>query len=279
VFRAAADLAISAILGAAPALGFVVAGVLNTHQFVLGKQIPFTFAHLMEGLATLAEATLGLPYGVPSWVALGIVFAGVGCAALITTRDLLILPLTVLFLPPIGAALLSTPSVHIARFHLIGAVGLVLLTSYAFAWLWAMRKSIASHLASLVLAFGIVGGNASHVAQLLVQGRGQYRKVVLYMESHQRNPNGPATYASNMPAEVSRTVRFYDAKEGNLRLAAPSRWCKAAPEWYILSDDPVGEAPKRSFGPAKCATAYRQDMRSVPAPLSGLRWVLYQRSS
>lgn len=277
VFQAAFDLSVSAILGAAPALGFVAAGILNTHQIVLGRQVSFSFGHLMEGLATLTDATLGLPFGTPPWIVLVIALVGIGLAALITPRDRFILPLTVLFLPPIGAAILHMPSVQIARFHLIGTLGLVLFASYAFQWLLTLRKP-ACLLAGIAIALGMIGGNAFHLRQLLVQGRGHYRKVVLFMENHQHEPRGPATYASNMPAEVGRTVHFYDVGHGNLRLVVAPNWC-TPPDWYILSDDPAGETSTRIFGSPKCTVTYRQEMRTVPAPLSGLRWVLYQRSS
>ncbi len=267
--HAALDLAIPAILGAAPALGFVLAGALNTHKIQLGTQVPFSFEHLATGLATLVEATLGLPYALPPWITLAIALGGIAFAAVVISRDQLVLPLTVMLLPPIAAALVHAPSVHIARFHLIAALGLVLLVSYCFTWLAAARL----HIGAAALAIGLASGNALHVSQLLIQGRGHYQNIVRYMES-----KGPATYASNMPAEVSRTVRFYDARLGGRLSPNPSPdWCKASPEWYILSDDPAGEVPQRIFGPLDCGATYRQDMVEAPAPLSGLRWALYRR--
>ena len=272
---AAIDLAIPAILGAAPALGFVIASVLNTHEIQLGTQVPFSFNHLTKGLATLVEATLGLPYTLPPWVPLAITLGGISLISLVTPRDRLVLPLTVLTLPPAVAALVHAPSVHIARFHLIGALGLVLLTSYSFAWLAAARQRMGT----VLLALGLSGGNAFHISQLLIQGRGHYQNVVRYMESKGQMTKGMATYTSNMPAEVIRTIRFYDARLGRRLSPDPAPdWCKAAPDWYILSDDPTGEAPRRTFGPADCAMTYRREMVEVPAPLSGLRWALYHRS-
>lgn len=266
---AAIDLAIPAVLGAVPALGFVLAGALNTHKIELGTQIPFSFKHLAQGAATLVEATLGLSYELAAWAALAIALVGICLAATVTPTDRRVLPLTALLLPPLGAALAHVPGVHIARFHLIGALGLVLLAGEAFARLSAARKRFAA----LVLAMGLAGGNALHVSQLLIQGRSNDRALVLHMESE-----GNATYGSNMPAEISRTVRFYDAPlGGHLSPVLTPDWCKAAPDWYILSDDPAGEAPQRAFGPAQCAVNYRREMVAVPASLSGLRLALYRR--
>ncbi len=269
LMHAAIDLAIPAVLGTVPALGFVLAGALNTHKIQLGTQVPFSFEHLAKGLATLVEATLGLPYALPPWITLAITLGGIAFAAVVIARDQLALPLTVILLPPIAAALVHAPSVHIARFHLIAALGLVLLTSQTFAWLVSARQ----RLIAFTLAAGLASGNAFHISELLARGRGHYQDVVRYMEN-----KGPATYTSNMPAEVSQTVRFYDARLGDhLTPEAAPDWCKAAPDWYILSDDPTGEVPRRIFGPIDCGATYRQDMVEAPALLSGLHWALYRR--
>ncbi len=257
-----------------PALGFVIAGILNTHKIILGTQIPFSFTHLAQGLATLIEATMGLPYTLPPWVTLMIAFAAVGLLSLVTPKDRFVLPVTVLLLPPAAAALAHVPNVHIARFHLVGALGLVLLTSQAFAWLLSARQRVLA----LMLAAGIASGNAFHISQLLTQGRGHYQNVIRYMESKGQTTKRMATYASNMPAEVIRTMRFYDAQLGDhLTPDAAPDWCKAPPDWYILSDDASEEAPRRAFGPAACAAEYKQEIFEVPGPLSGLRWALYRR--
>ncbi|MGH6818032.1 MAG: hypothetical protein ACREC1_04590, partial [Methylovirgula sp.] len=108
--------------------------------------------------------------------------------------------------------------------------------------------------------------------ELLALGRGDYEGIVARMERA-----GPATYGSNMPAEVGRTVRFYDRRFG-AHLSPVSDWCEKPPDWFILSDDPAGETPHRSFGPPRCAAFFNLESVMQPAPLSGLRLALYRRA-
>lgn len=263
---AATDLAIPAVLGAVPALGFLLAGVLNTHKIELGEQVPFTFARLGRGLTTLFAAIFGLPYDLPLWLGLGIVLVLTAAAVLFLAAKRRVLPLACLLLPPALACLLRTPNVHIARFHLVAALGFVLLFAEAMAKLRSLRQTRA------VLAIGLLVaiGNGRNVAQLLTFGRGDYRGVVARMESA-----GPAIYGSNMPAEVGRTLRFYDRLS---ELEPVSDWCRRPPDWFILSDDPADEAARRSFGPSGCAASFDLDSIMRPAPLSGLRLALYRRA-
>jgi len=268
VASAAIDLAIPAALGSLPALGFLVAGVLTTHKIQLGDQVPFTFARLARGLATLYEATLGLPYGLPLWLAAAVAIILTGASLFLIPPERRILPLACLLLPPFAAILVQMPNVHIARFHLIGAVGLVVLFADVMARLWTARQAAFA----LAIGLGLAIGNGLHIAQLLALGRGDYEQFIARMERA-----GPATYASNMPAEVGRTVRFYDARLGR-RLTQVATSCQTPPDWFILSDDPAGEAARRSFGPPHCAAPFKLDMVMQPAPLSGLRLALYRRA-
>jgi hypothetical protein len=265
---AALDLSIPAVLGAVPALGFLLAGVLNTHKIELGEQVPFTFARLGHGLTTLFTAIFGLPYGLPLWLGAGIAVVLTVFAVFFLAPERRILPLACLLLPPALASLLHLPNVHIARFHLVAALGFVLLFAEAMAKLSSLRQT------RLMLAIGLLVaiGNGRNVAQLLILGRGDYEAVVARMESA-----GPATYGSNMPAEVGRTLRFYDRQFGG-HLAPVSDWCSKPPDWFVLSDDPGGEAARRTFGPQHCAASFVLDRVMQPAPLSGLRLALYRRT-
>ncbi len=269
VAKAAVDLAIPAAFGALPALGFLAAGVLHTHKIQLGNQVPFTFARLTHGLVTLYEATLGLPYDLPIWFAAAAAVILTGSALFLIPPVRRILPLACLILPPALASLVGLPNVHIARFHLIGAVGLVILFADLMSKLWGSRhKAIV-----VVIGVALAIGNGLHVAQLFALGRGNYQMIVARMESA-----GPATYGSNMPAELGRVLRFYDRRLELTQVAAAD-WCQNPPNWFILSDDPAGEAAHRNFGPPQCARPFNLDRVMQPAPLSGLRLALYRRAN
>jgi hypothetical protein len=145
-------------------------------------------------------------------------------------------------------------------------VGVAIILTGLALWFVAPERGILP-LACLLLPPALAILVTLHVA------RGDYQKVVARMESA-----GPASYGSNMAAEVGRTVLFYDARFGG-KLTQVTDWCRAPPEWFILSDDPAHEAARRSFGPPQCAAPYVIDMVMVPAPLSGLRFALYRHTN
>ncbi len=267
--KAARDLCIAAILGALPALACTAAGIVYTHKIQFGVQVPFSYGGLAEGLAALFGATLGFTHGSPAYLALPAALLWTVLALLIVPVERRILPAITIFLPPLLAILAHLPNVHIPRFHLIATLGLVLLFAEVVGHFWRSGRPVFA----LAIVFVPLASNAVEVADLLAHGRGDYRSLIAHMEA-----DGAATYASNMQAEVIRTMRFYDKDlGGRLAPAAEADWCGAPPRWYILSDDREGEARIRSFGPPQCALPFAREKVMIPASLSGLRFALYRR--
>jgi hypothetical protein len=263
------DLGIAAGLGLVPALATVVAGALYKHTIQLGTAVPFSFHGLTEGLAGLSNATLGFTLNSSPGFTLAIAVIWCGLALFLVPADRRIVPAFALFLPPALASLARFPNVHIPRFHLIATLGLVLICAEIVAHLWQRRQMIfACALLSVILV-----GNAWQIQALLAHGRGDYRAMIALMEAE-----GAATYGSNMAAELSRTIRFYDRDFGG-RLAeiGADDWCVAPPRWYILSDRPNEEAESRSFGPPGCTAVFELRQVLIPGPLSGLRLALFRR--
>ncbi len=256
-------------MAALPALACIAAGILYTHKIQFGVQVPFSYGGLAEGLAALSGATLGFTYGSPAYLALPAALHWTSLALLMVPVERRILPAFVIFLPPLLAVLAHLPNVHIPRFHLIATLGFTLLFAESVASSWRHYRPIFA----LALVFVPLASNTVEVADLLEHGRGDYRSLIARMEA-----DGAATYASNMQAEVIRTIRFYDKDlGGRLAPAAEADWCGAPPRWYILSDDPKGEAAVRSFGPPHCALPFAHKEVMIPASLSGLRFALYRR--
>lgn len=264
LFAATIDLASPAALGAAPALAALIAGAITTHAFYVGTLIPFSLTHLSEGLGVLIDATTGLPFAAPASLPLALMFSGLAVAARVLPREKLTLPATLLLLPPLLAAAAQTPNVHIARFHLVGALGLTLLAAEILQKLVADKRPLLA----LVLGLGMLAGNTVHITNLIAKGRGQYRPLVAAMATQ------GGTYASELPAEVIRTVRFYD-KAHRLTAVPNPDWCRAPPDWFIVWDD--GMPAEHDFGPRPCRSPYRLTQRETSAALSGLRLGLYRR--
>jgi hypothetical protein len=267
---AARDLAVSAFIGILPAITCVLAGALFMQKIQFGVQVPFSFAGLADGLAGMFDATLGLSRLYPAYLALPVALLWIALMLLIVKPDQRILPTFTIFVPPLLAILARLPNVHIPRFHLIATLGLVLLVAECVGRFWQSRRPWLAAATILVL----LAANVGALVELLDRGRGDYRAIIASMEA-----GGAGTYASNMEAEVNRTIRFYDAQLGaRLMPATEADWCKAPPLWYVLSDDPQGEAAMRTFGPAACPSTFRLRQVMLPAALSGLRFALYRRA-
>jgi hypothetical protein len=266
---AARDLCLAAALGLLPALCCIAAGLFYTHKIQFGIQVPFSFAGLINGVSALFDATLGFTLALSALLGLVAALLWVGLALALVPGERRILPAFTIFLPPLLAILVHLPNVHIPRFHLIATLGLVLLFAESTAILWRRGRRAAT----LAMALICLGGNGLEVASLLARGRGDYRAIIAHMEA-----NGGGTYASNMEAEVIRTIRFYDRDLGGRLIPADdAAWCSAPPRWFIISDDPEGESQSRSFGPPHCALPFAREEVMIPASLSGLRWALYRR--
>lgn len=266
---AARDLCLAAGLGLLPALCCIAAGLFYTHKIQFGIQVPFSFAGLTHGISALFDATLGFTLALPALLGLAAALLWVGLALALVAAERRILPAFTIFLPPLLAILVHLPNVHIPRFHLLATLGLVLLFAESATVLWRRGRRAAT----LAMAFICLGGNGLEVADLVAHGRGDYRSMIAHMEA-----DGGGTYASNMEAEVIRTIRFYDRDlGGRLMPADDAAWCSAPPRWFIVSDDPAGESQSRSFGPPHCALPFAREEVMIPASLSGLRWALYRR--
>ena len=217
--RAARDLASAYILGAAPVGLAVAAGVLNTHFIRFGDQTPFSLGNWLEGLGAMAGATLALPQSLgplPALtIALGIVVAG----ALLLRRDFLVMAGALVVVLPLAEAAARMPNVHIARFHLTCAVGLLLLLASALAKLW--ERAGVTRIVAFALLAALALGSTNRLGAFLETGRGHYGSAIRAMRG--------GTYTSNAEAIAKRTMVFYAPRVG-----AQLTW---------LSDGPLRRAP------------------------------------
>lgn len=268
--RAAGNLGSAVLLGFAPVGLAIVAGVLNTHMIRFGDQTPFAVTLWGEGLAGTARATFGVSEFLGTAGVL-ICAAGVAVAAMIVVRgDFAVLTGALVFALPLAEAVARMPNVHIPRFHLACAVGLLLLVAAGIAHLW--ERSGPARLAALLLlaAFGI-GATVDLVAFLRL-GRGDYARIIHAMG------NGP--YATDAEIIAKRTVRFFGPRVGAHPEWVRQDQCDILPDWFLHIDDNSNTAPPPPVmisGPAACETRFRFVESAAYSGLSGFRWSIYRR--
>lgn len=271
VARAARDLASAYTLGAAPVGLAIAAGILNTHVIRFGDQTPFTVEKWLEGLGAMERTTLALPQSFGDAAPLAATLGLIAVAALAIRRDFVLLTGALVVVFPLAEAAVRMPNVHIARFHLACAIGLLLLLASVLARLWE-RAGHMRVVAGALLAAGALGATVS-LAAFLQAGRGDYVGAIRTM--------GTGTYTSNDEAIAKRTVRFYAPRVGaQLEWTSADR-CGHLPDWFVHVDDNRNTNPPAStemLGPASCQVAY--NLRSVHpyAGLSGVRWSIYRRA-
>lgn len=268
--RAAGNLGSAVLLGIAPVGFAIAAGVLNTHMIRFGDQTPFAFPLWAEGLAGAARATFGFP-DIPGIAGILIFAAGVaGVATIVVRGNFAVLTGALVFALPLAEAAARMPNVHIPRFHIAWAVGLLLLFAAGIARLW--ERSGAPRLATVLLLAAFVVGAAFDLAAFLRLGRGTYAPMIRAI--------GSGTYATDAEIIAKRTIRFYAPRVG-----ANPEWlrqdrCDASPDWFLHVDDNRNLAsppPEMTSGPAACETRFRFVESTPYAGLSGFRWSLYRR--
>ena len=268
--RAAGNLGSAVLLGAAPVGLAIAAGVLNTHMIRFGDQTPFAVTLWAEGLAGAARETFGFPEILGSG---GILICAFGVAAIATVMlrdDFAILTGALVFALLLAEAAARMPNVHIPRFHLACAAGLLLLVAAGIARLW--ERPGATRLAALALlaAFGI--GAALDLAAFLRLGRGGYASIIHAM--------GSGLYATDAEIIAKRTIRFYAPRVGAHPEWVPQDHCDVLLDWFLHIDDNRNIAPPppvMTSGPTACPTRFRFIESAPYSGLSGFRWSIYRR--
>ena len=273
--RGSLGIQLIAALATAPALGLFFHEALAP-DFRLGWMQPFSLATLGQGLAGVARATLGFPEKMNDAVVVAVVALAAGAGLALLPAERRWFPAIALFGLPLAHAAAGLPNQYYPRFHLTGAVGLLLLTGEALGALWA-RKGAARAAAAAALA-AILAGQALNLAHFFSAGRGQYTAAVAHMNAY-----GPARYAVDpamAPLEIN-IVLLHAAQRAGIAAQRidEAAWCARAPNWLILASlpgSPLDFAPMRTAGPPACPTRFERDQSFIAWGLSGFSWTLYR---
>ncbi len=258
---------------AVPATAFVALWAVDLRFLVVGGGPPY---ELPVVLRRLSDATLGLPGGTSSWIAvLVLALAVLEIVRMARESD----PewtffATVLLVGPAVVLALTRPPVLAPRYFLVAVPFLLLLLARAVSRFGRRGRVPAFLAAGAVAAF--LAGNSGLVSHLLVYGRGTYREAIAFVLD--QSPAGTVTVGSDNDFRNAVVLEYHAAHVagGERLLYLPeAEWTAAGPEWGILhrfEDDPPGPP----FVDAPSGRRYLL-VRVFPyAGLSGWDWYLYR---
>jgi hypothetical protein len=270
--RRGALIAVLTGLACLPGLVFFVANTLEPN-FALGNIETFTFSAMAKGLGGAVRATLGLPdaFSAAACVCVGAAVALVALSVLPRSRRYF--PIVAVFVLPSLHVVFGAPVQYYPRFHLITALGLLLLVSEALATLLT-RGPKARIVACAALAL-YAGMQTMALGNFFRESRGRYAEAVRFMTE-----KGPATYSSDgWTNEIDLVINYTAHRERALLTRIPfENMCQNPPDWFIdntMPDDPGGPPDQRVLG--DCARRYVQVRKFSAWGLSGFNWWLYRR--
>lgn len=264
------------VLACVPFVAVFAANML-TPGFQIGNVDSFTFGALFKGLAGMARATIGFSdsLGDVSCILAASALAILGLTILPRSRRFF--PIVAIFVIPAIYVVARAPTQAYPRFHILTAIGLLLLMSEVVAILLAGGRTQKA-LACIALVF-FAFFQTQALANFYRFSRGSYREAVRFMAA-----NGHATYAAEWIGETTRVVRHATKTTGDGLIFAPiEALCETPPEWLIRStfvDNPAPLENHTALSAPSGACAKRFVLaRSFPAwGLSGVNWWIYRRT-
>lgn len=267
---------VAAAIGSAPALACFAYG-FAAGDYRMGWLAPFSFETLAQGLAGLSRTTLGLPEAL-----------GDGAVVALTAALALVLlklapsrarwfPAIAIFGLPLLHAALGFPTQLYPRFHLIDAVGLLLLASVGLGVLWERRGPSRLLAVAALTLFGL--GQAWNLTEFFRNGRGQYTAAIMRIASEGGSYAVPEDSA---PFETAKVADVAARRAGvKADFVAEKDLCAEKPQWLVVTalvNLPRDFPSERTAGPPGCEARFMRD-RSFPAwGLSGFSWTLYRRA-
>ncbi len=272
LWRSLAAIWSALFIGSAPALVCLVVTALVHSPFHVGDNTPFSGISTLLGVGRLSEALLGWPLTV----------ADVGIATLFATIlvcfGLAIVPPAQRIFPSIAIfglllinAVLHVPNEHFARFHLVAALGaIVLLIDVSAILLKGGAKAKFVFLAVLGVVFA---GNLINLARFLKDARGH---ALVATQTIGADGATRVALTAGQPLKETRTVLDWFAMPRGLDITVEPLDCARPAPWLIRSFDPTEiHAAPDVLVPAPCHALYRRRALYPAYGLSGFTWQLY----
>ncbi len=176
---------------------------------------------------------------------------------------------------PLLLIVVRSSDVIYVRYFIIAIAFLLLLFSFALAWLYERGAAGKTACAALLVVFVTI--NSLHTASLFKNGRGRYSEAIRYIVEH--SERSPATIGSDQDFRVGAVLEFYGLGDGGNATYYPrDAWPKRGPEWVICHKESFVEPtpPVSAIWDDRGNEYEYEFVKSFPsAPLSGLHWFLY----
>ena len=256
-----------------PVAAIIAFAVLHAEGYRIAGSVPFTAAGFVSGYGGILHLLLGLPDGVPDWVALliGAVATLLGWhLARRRAPNLAALYVVFLVVLPLAMFVARLPNIHFPRYYLASAVVFLLLLSDLFAASWA-RGGVA-RLLGVALLLAIAVGNLADTSRLLRDGRDQSAAVMQMIAGA-----GPVLVTSDQDVRNRPIVEFFAAHlDLPLTYVPTKEICAKQPLWLLSSSTDAGMPETLDTSVVGCPKIFRKEEAFPQWGLSGLPWTIYR---
>lgn len=176
---------------------------------------------------------------------------------------------------PILLAVIRNAETIYVRYFIISIAFLLILAGFVLASLY-YRGPAGKAVCCLLLGV-FLAANGWHVAELFKYGRGHYREAIHYMAGHSHGST--ISIDSDNDFQVPLMLDYHAGamagKKVEYRLKKSGPW---GAEWLVCQKDSLDDPAPPHARFAESAGFQDQLVKIFPtAPLSGLRWYLYQK--
>ena len=259
-----------------PAMAAIVAGIAYRGGFEYGGVMPFTTSDFIGGFGGILRLTLGFPDLLPTVVVFLVASALILVAFLVDGIDPLLRSVGIagLVVLPAGMAAAHLPNLIFPRYFLVPGLVILLIEADLIGRLWDRASRRSRFLAASLLCATTLGQAAADLSAV-VAGRGASGEALSIMARE-----GRPVYSSDSRFK-SETVAEVAARRQHIALTyvAADEFCSDVPDWYIVTNGEAAAPLSLTINQGSCLVAFAKRATFPASALSGMRWILYRRSS
>lgn len=185
---------------------------------------------------------------------------------------IVVMPLSVPFLEP--------GTLHYVRYFIIAVAFLLLLLARLLAWLY--EGGAVGRIVSGVCCLSFLVLNGWNVTRLIKYGRSHFSEAVQFM-ADRSDDESAITFGGDQDFRVHFVLAFYwrEMMAGrNMFYYDHDQWPRAGPEWVIFNKESfMPPVPPRTRFTDKFGNAFELIRVFPTAPLSGIHWFVYRKTS